>query len=304
MVPAKRRSRCRSAWSARSFRAASRSAAIALSSVSWKRPRSSAAALRVKVTAAIWSTAYVPSSTPAAIRRARHSVLPEPAPASTSRLTSRRRRMRSRAAWSGTERRSGMAAEPPVGLERGALGSLDLPLRSLGRLRAARPPELAEAAIVGGRRRVHEGAGRQHVEQVAQHRRDLLPAGRRTHLPLLAAPPGGEIVGADGAGVRVRLTEQLDRGQGVEGVLELPATRERRLEAAGQERAPSLVVDDLVAAVGQAIDAVDPATEPKPESIAQIEGHRLALRERLALRVTAERDLESERPPPRALGLE
>ena len=70
-----------------------RATASLASSARWKRPRSSDAAFRVKVTAAMCSTWYTPSATPAAIRSASICVLPEPAPASTRMFSSSSSRM-------------------------------------------------------------------------------------------------------------------------------------------------------------------------------------------------------------------
>src|SRR5215470_18389705 len=102
------------------------------------------------------------------MRWARHSVLPEPAPASTSRLTSRRSRIRSRAAWSGAGGRLGMTVEAPVGVEARVVRG-ELRLRLHARPAAAGPVELAVAAVFVDIGRVDEGAAREQIEEIAQH---------------------------------------------------------------------------------------------------------------------------------------
>src|SRR5438477_6269818 len=128
------------------------------------------------------------------MRWARHSVLPEPAPASTSRLMSKRVRIRSRAAWSATARGSLMFAQPPVGIERRVVEPGDLCFCALGRLAPARVLELAEAAILVGVGRVHEGAGGEQIEQIAQHVHRLRLGRLRAHLALAPSAYGREVV--------------------------------------------------------------------------------------------------------------
>ena len=93
--------------SARSARSLSRSlrppSRMTASSAFWKRSESSAAALRVKVTAAISSIFAVPVVMRRTMRPTRAVVLPEPAPASTRMLLSRSSEMAARARWSGSD---------------------------------------------------------------------------------------------------------------------------------------------------------------------------------------------------------
>src|SRR5690349_6945032 len=164
------------------------------------------------------------------MRWARHWVLPDPAPASTSRLTSRRSRIRSRAAWSGAAGgRLGMRVEPPVGVEYRVVRR-ELGLRALAGAAAARAIELAVAAIlidVGG---VDEGPLRQHVEEVAEHHRHLGLGLRWPDLAVRAPAGGREVVGAERARLGVALAQQLGRHQRVKGVLELSPAAERSEE--------------------------------------------------------------------------
>ena len=54
------------------------------------------------------------------------------------------------------------------------------------------------------------------------------------------------------------------------------------VEPAGQKCAPRFVVHRLVGAVGQAVDPVHAAAQLEAKPGAQVDGHRLALAERLA----------------------
>ena len=101
IVPMKTRSRPVRAASSRSRTAPSFAASRARSSSTWNRPRSWAAALRVKVTAASVPISVRPVASRAIMRSTRLFVLPEPAPASTRNVVSRSRTILSRAGWSG-----------------------------------------------------------------------------------------------------------------------------------------------------------------------------------------------------------
>src|SRR5262245_33815429 len=133
---------------------------------------------------------------PAPMRRARYSVLPDPAPASTSRFRSSAVTIRSRALRSRSGRSSAAAALPldmapelPVGGEGTVGGHGELSLGALERRRPARAPVLAEAAIVL-RGRVEEGALADERDQITQHRTELRRGARRSQHPLAAALDG------------------------------------------------------------------------------------------------------------------
>src|SRR3990167_4839495 len=163
---------------------------------------------------------------PAAMRPTRLCVLPEPAPASTSMLTSRRSRIRSRAAWSGITGGGGPArsltlAEPPVRRECGIALLLHLDGGAGHGIAPAGPGELAVLAVVRVRR-VDERPAGQDVEEVAEHGRDDPRVALRSPHPLASPPAGREVVGAPGdARRRVRRPEELGRGERIERVLEL-----------------------------------------------------------------------------------
>ena len=116
-----------------------------------------------------------------------------------------------------------MLAQPPVGLERRVVELGDLRLRTLRRLPPARVLEVAEAAILVGVWRVHEGAGGEQIEQIAQHVHRLRLGRLRAHLALAPAAHGREVVGADHVGLCVHFAQQLHSGERIESVLELPA---------------------------------------------------------------------------------
>ena len=131
------------------------------------------------------------------MRRARHSVFPEPAPASTRRFTSRRSRMKSRAAWSGT--RPGLRhARRASGRDRAAAlagSSTFRAARSAARRPQARPKsQKRQSSSV---RRVDEGARREQIEELAQHVADLRLARRGADDALSPAADRGEVVRAD-----------------------------------------------------------------------------------------------------------
>src|SRR6185503_15024538 len=193
----------------------------------------------------------------------------------------------------------------PVGLEGHVLRPVKFYLRALGSLLAACPTKLAEPAILVLIRRVHEGACGEQIEEIAQNVCRLRLGGRRADLALAAATSGGEVVRADHTGLPVGLAQQLHGGQCVQGVLELPPAREGGVETTRQERTSGLVVHSLVGAIGQLVEPVDAATQLETKSVAEVDGHRLAPAERLALRRATERDLEAEGPAPvGVLGLE
>src|SRR5262249_4665653 len=108
-------------------------------------------------------------------------------------------------------------------------------------------------------------------------------------------PRGREVVRADRARLGLTLTEQLHRHQRIERVLELASTREGPLQVAREPEHPGLVIHRVVGAVGQPVDAVDAAAQAEAQAVPEVERHRLAPAERLALGGAAERDLEADR---------
>src|SRR5438093_9561703 len=110
---------------------------------------------------------------PATIRRTRLSVFPEPAPASTSMLTSRRRSMSARWSPSGS-RFSDIASEPHVGGERRVRRVHDLQAGALCGPPPAGPLHPAELAV-GVLGAVDERARRDDVGQITEDVADRLP---------------------------------------------------------------------------------------------------------------------------------
>ncbi len=219
---------------------------------------------------------------PAAMRRARCSVLPEPAPASTRRFTSSSRSISSRAAWSGSARGSGMGDQAAVRRERAGRASFRS-ARAAGSGPQARPT-LAEAAVV----RASAVWTKAPVRTSSKRSRSTAASGA---VPadgpddtLAAAPHGREVVAAAAHArrpARGRAAARAPRARRARAGARWPPREGprpvRRPVAAG------LVVHHLVAAVGEPVDPVDPAAEPEAEAGAEVEAHGLGARERLAL---------------------
>src|SRR5712692_8623409 len=132
---------------------------------------------------------------PAAMRRARLSVLPDPAPASTRRLTSRSRSMRSRAFWSGKRLRSVMRGQAPIRIERPVRDVLQLEPGPVVRIAATGTTEVTPLAIVlvGA---MNERTRGEDVEQIAQDGAGLGCGDGRQDDSLAPAPRGRQIVAA------------------------------------------------------------------------------------------------------------
>src|SRR3954466_722199 len=237
MVPAKNRSRFESAACSRRISSSDalawRADTSLASSARWKRPRSSDAAFRVKVTAAMRSIWYAPSATPAAMRSASICVLPDPAPASTRIFVSSSSRIRRRDSRS-IVRESDMSGEPRVRVQPGILQFsqglvVDGPTAGGG--------VVAEPAVVGIGC-ADEAALHNQLAKIAEHagdRRLLRSGDGHALLPPLVA---GKVVHAsDHLGILVFTAKQCDRSQAVERVLKAAAAVERPLPAVAPESA-------------------------------------------------------------------
>src|SRR5579883_2212896 len=155
-VPMAAPSSCSSAW--RSRPRSSSSADCRASSSSWSRTRllSSEAALSVNVTAATWRSSTWPDLTSSTRRSTRKLVLPDPAPASTTRLRSSWE-LGWRAPWSSVARSATGPSAGGAGIV--VWGFQPQDPRQGGELGQVLGLALEQAAQLGGGRRVGAAVG-------------------------------------------------------------------------------------------------------------------------------------------------
>src|SRR5262245_56048344 len=180
---------------------------------------------------------------PAAIRRARLCVFPDPAPASTRKVRSSSCSIRSRVRWSRGV--LGILLQPAIRFEDRVHGRIEFRLGTVNRLAPAGGPEFAPlaAAFLG---RVDERARSDDVTQITQDAYYWLTLLR--DVDALSPPPRGwkHVRRArDPCGFLISGRQKLGCGQAVERMLQPRAAGEHALPVLTPESA-GLVVHNLV----------------------------------------------------------
>src|SRR3954470_6310746 len=199
------------------------------------------------------------------MRSASICVLPDPAPASTSRLVSSSSRMKRRDSRSMT-RESVMRRQPRVCLQ-GRIPQLGASL--LVNVCAARLAVVAPLAgvLVG---RMDERPADDHVTQICQNRSRLSQCRCRDRHSLLTALVAGEVIDSTR---ELRLLvfhlQQLDDGEAIESVLQATTLVEGATPAIAPE-STCLVVENFEFRWPDFVDPIDPASYSECQPLAQI----------------------------------